>query len=375
MFSDAINHVDGKPQAGETVDVLAVNGKLLGRGGFSPASQIAVRMWTYDGHEPVTTDFFKRRLEAALKLRRALGFMGERTACRLVNAESDGLPGLIVDRYGEFLVCQFVACGAERWKKEIVALLAGLIPCAGIYERSDVDVREKEGLPSVTGVLHGQEPPPLVEVEEGGCRFLVDVRNGHKTGFYLDQRDNRALVGAFSKGAEVLNCFSYTGGFGIYAAKGGAAKVTNIDSSADSLGLGARIAELNGIAADVIENVEGDVFQLLRRYRDSRRTFDVIVLDPPKFVGSRNQLEQASRGYKDINLLAFKLLRPGGCLFTFSCSGLMPADLFQKIVADSALDAGKDGRIIRHMTQGADHPTFLSFPEGSYLKGLVCAVE
>jgi 23S rRNA (cytosine1962-C5)-methyltransferase len=297
------------------------------------------------------------------------------SALRLVNAESDGLPGVIVDRYGEYLVCQFLSVGAEYWRREIVTLLADLMPFAGIYERSDVDVREKEGLPLATGVLAGSPPPDLIEIDEYGVRFAVDVRSGHKTGFYLDQRDNRALVAEYAEGREVLNGFAYTGAFGVWALRGGAVKVTNVESSAAALDLARRNVELNGFDAERVENVAGDVFHVLRQYRDARRQFDLIVLDPPKFADSRSQIEKASRGYKDINLLAFKLLRPGGLLFTFSCSGLVTPDLFQKIVAGAALDSGRDVQIVRRMTQAPDHPVALNFPEGEYLKGLVCRVE
>ena len=372
VFSDAVKHIDGTPEPGETVDVLAGNGTLLGRGAYSPDSQITVRMWAFDKVEQVSPDLFRKRLELAINSRSGYG---RTSACRLVNSESDYLPGLIVDRYADFLICQFLSRGAEFWKKEVVSLLAELVPCVGIYERSDADVRNKEGLQLVIGVLNGSEPPELVEIEEGACRFLVDVKHGHKTGFYLDQRDNRALVANYSANREVLNCFAYTGGFCVYALKGGATRVTNIESSGDVLGLAGKNIELNGLDAGRVENVEGDVFQVLRKYRDSRRQFDLIVLDPPKFAGSKSGIDQASRGYKDINLLAFKLLRPGGVLFTFSCSGLISTELFQKIVADSALDAGRDAQIVTRMAQAKDHPVALSFPEGSYLKGLVCLVK
>jgi len=374
IFSEAIAEIKGKAERGETVEVLAANGKLLGRGAYSPDSQITIRMWSFDIAEEISGYFFRKCLEEAIRQRKTF-FPARSSAYRLVNAESDGLPGLIVDLYGDFLVCQFLSAGADFWKKEIVSSLSGLVPCKGIYERSDADVREKEHLPPITGVLQGEAPPDLLKIEEGQCRFLVDVKKGHKTGFYLDQRDNRACISEFSKNAEVLNCFAYTGGFAVAAFKGGIERVTNVEASAAALELCGKNIALNGFEADKVENVEGDVFQVLRRYRDSRRQFDLIVLDPPKFVNSKSQMEQASRGYKDINLLAFKLLKPGGFLFTFSCSGLMPTELFQKIVADSALDAGREAQIVKRLTQAADHPAALNFPEGSYLKGLVCAVK
>lgn len=374
IFSEAIADIKGKAGAGETVEVLAANGKMLGRGALSPDSQITVRMWSFDAREEISASFFHRRLEHAIKLRN-LFFPARASAYRLVNAESDGLPGLIVDRYGDYIVCQFLSAGAEFWKKEIVSCFSELMPCRGIYERSDADIREKEHMPPVTGVLQGEMPPDLIEIEEGQYRFLVDIKKGHKTGFYLDQRDNRACIAEFAGKTDVLNCFAYTGGFGVAALKAGAQHVTNIESSADALGLAGKNFLLNNLDAGKVDNVEGDVFQVLRTYRDSRREFDLVILDPPKFVGSRSQLEQASRGYKDINLLALKLLKPGGILFTFSCSGLMPQDLFQKIVADAALDAESDVQILKRLTQAADHPTSLNFPEGNYLKGLVCRVR
>jgi 23S rRNA (cytosine1962-C5)-methyltransferase len=380
IFSGAIERVEGEPASGETVEVRSTDGTPLALGAYSPHSQIAVRVWTFDPTESVSPAFFRARLTHAFATREASLHASRPTlhgltAYRLVNAESDGLPGLIVDRYGEYLACQFLSAGAEYWKREIVTLLAGLLPYAGIYERSDVDVREKEGLPATTGVLAGSLPPDLVEIEEYGCRFAVDVRGGHKTGFYLDQRDNRALVAEYAEGRDVLNCFAYTGAFGVWALKGGAVKVTNVESSAAALDLARRNVELNGLDASKVENVIGDVSHVLRQYRDSRRQFDLIILDPPKFAESRSQVEKASRGYKDINLLAFKLLRPGGVLFTFSCSGLITPDLFQKIIAGAALDAGRDAQIVRRMTQAPDHPVALNFPEGEYLKGLVCRVE
>ena len=376
VFSGAIASVDGDAGAGETVEVRAADGTPLALGAYSPHSQIAVRIWTFDPTEVVSPPFFRARLVRAFNSRHEVfskHFVSN--AYRLVNAESDGLPGLVVDRYGEYLVCQFLSVGAEYWRREIVTLLTDLLPYAGIYERSDVDVREKEGLPPATGVLAGSPLPDLVEIDEYGCRFAADVRGGHKTGFYLDQRDNRALIAEYAEGREVLNGFAYTGAFGVWALRGGAVKVTNVESSAAALELARRNVELNGLDASKVENEAGDVFHVLRQYRDARRQFDLIILDPPKFAESRSQIEKASRGYKDINLLAFKLLRPGGVLFTFSCSGLITPDLFQKIVAGAALDAGRDAQIIRRMTQAPDHPVALNFPEGEYLKGLVCRVE
>jgi 23S rRNA (cytosine1962-C5)-methyltransferase len=374
IFSGAIDKIEETPKPGETVQILSHDKKRLGCGAYSPHSQIMVRMWSFDSEEEISRDFFRSRLDQAIKLRKVLFQKKEVTGFRLVNAESDGIPGLIVDRYEKFLVCQFLATGAEHWKQDIVSILEELISPQGIYERSDADVRKKEGLPQVKGVLTGKEPPDLVEIQEGMCRFYVDVKNGHKTGFYLDQRDNRAILAKYAQGKEVLNCFSYTGGFGIVALKSGAEKVINIDSSASALGIAEKNLELNNLDPSRSQLIEGDVFTLLRGCRDKSIKFDIIVLDPPKFVASKGQIERASRGYKDLNLLAFTLLKPGGLLFTFSCSGLLETDLFQKIVADAALDAKRDAQIVLRMSQASDHPVALNFPEASYLKGLICRV-
>jgi len=281
VFSGAIAKVDGVPQPGETVDILASDGAWCGRGAYSPRSQIRVRVWTFDPTESVSSAFFNARLMLAIQSRNPYLEGQGLKGCRLVNAESDGLPGLIVDCYGEFIVCQFLSAGAEYWKHTIVAQLEELLPNAGIYERSDAEVRKKEGLEKCKGVLSGQEPPDLIEIQEGHYRFLVDIKHGHKTGFYLDQRVNRALMAEYAVGAEVLNCFAYTGGFAVAALKGGATSVTNIESSAPSLMLAQRNIQLNGLDATKMQNIDGDVFTLMRKYRDSGRQFDVVILDPP----------------------------------------------------------------------------------------------
>lgn len=371
IFSGAIARIKGSPRPGETVFILSSEGDILARGAYSPHSQIAVRVWSFNPDENISPAFFRNRLETAINARSSM-MKNSNAACRLVNSESDRLPGVIIDRYADFLVCQFLSAGAEYWKEHIVRELEELVPHSGIYERSDADARKKEGLRPCTGLLSGKEPPEVLEIEELPLRFLTDIRNGHKTGFYLDQRDNRAAMDEYAAAAEVLNCFAYTGGFGIRALKYGAAKVTNVESSAAALDMCNRNIQRNGLDSEKTENIAGDVFHVLREYRDSRREFNLIVLDPPKFADSRSQLERAARGYKDINLLAFKLLRPGGVLFTFSCSGLLSAELFQKIVADAALDAKQDAQILRRLGQSPDHPAALNFPEGNYLKGLIC---
>jgi 23S rRNA (cytosine1962-C5)-methyltransferase len=313
-------------------------------------------------------------LQRAFAARQQLAASDTFTAYRLVHAESDGLPGVILDRYGEFLVCQFLSAGAEYWKHTLVEQIAELIQAKGVYERSDVNVRQKENLSPAAGVLAGEQPPETVEIREGALRFLVDLRHGHKTGFYLDQRENRAALADYVQDKEVLNCFAYTGGFGISALKNGARKVVNIESSESAIDLARRNADLNALDAAKIEYVQDNVFGVLRGYRKTGRQFDLIILDPPKFADSRSALKRASRGYKDINLLAMQLLKPGGILFTFSCSGILSPELFQKIVADAALDANKNAQILEYLSQAPDHPIALNFPEGEYLKGLICKV-
>lgn len=374
VFAGGLKTLEGQPQPGEPVLVRTAAGAGMGWAAYSPQSQIALRFWTFNAELPVTRALLQERLQNALVARQALQQTPQLTAYRLVNAESDGLPGLIVDRYGDFLVCQFLAAGAEFYKATVVELLAALQPCRGIYERSNVEIRKKEGLPLQAGGLWGELPPEQLVIEELGAKYVVDIYRGHKTGFYLDQRDNRYLMQRYAAEREVLNCFAYTGGFTVRALQGGAQRVVNIDTSGSALGWIAEAVSLNGLSSAALENVEGDVFRVLRQYRDNGQFFDVVVLDPPKFADSVGQLDRATRGYKDINLLAFKILRPGGHLFTFSCSGAISPDLFQKIVAGAALDSGREARIIHRLTQGVDHPVALNFPESEYLKGLVCQV-
>ena len=376
IFSGAVERVEGAPGPGETVEIRAADGTVLGCGAWSPESQIRARVWSLIPGEAIDAAFFERRLAAAIAGRGVLLAADAGNAFRLVNAEADGLPGVIVDRYDAYLVCQFTTVGAERWKPVVVEALARLWPCAGIYERSDAEVRAHEGLAPVCGRLLGEEPPARIEILEHGCRFLVDVRVGHKTGFYLDQRDNRARVAPHATGGDMLNVFAYTGGFGIPALRAGAASVTHIDLSADALALARENTRLNVCDRDADESfIAGNAFEVLRTFRDSRRSFDVIVLDPPKFGDARKHVMAACRGYKDINLLAFKLLRPGGILATFSCSGLVTPDLFHKVVADAAVDARREVQILQRLQQASDHPEGLCFPEGLYLKGLLCRVS
>jgi 23S rRNA (cytosine1962-C5)-methyltransferase len=375
VYSGAIERVEGEPADGDVVDVCDAGNNWLARGYINQQSQIVVRLLTWRRDESIDSAFWRRRLERAVAARQPLADDLSTNAYRLVHAESDYLPGLIVDRYGDWLVVQFLTLGVERWRDELTGLLADLLGAVrGICERSDSDVREKEGLGQRIGMVWGEEPPGIVEILENGHRFLVDLCEGHKTGFYLDQRENRARLPAFCAGAEVLDAFCYTGGFSVYAAAGGAAKIALIDSSAPSLELARRNLALDESSGPDVEYIEGSVFNVLRGYRAQNRCFDVIVLDPPKFAPSGRELEKASRAYKDVNMLAFQLLRAGGMLFTFSCSGAVTADLFRKIVFGAALDAGRDAQIVGHLAQGRDHPVALTFPEGAYLKGLICRV-
>ncbi|MCG9962873.1 MAG: class I SAM-dependent rRNA methyltransferase [Shewanella sp.] len=374
VFSNGIHNVKGKPEAGETVDVVAHDGHWLGRGAWSPESQIQVRIWTFDREEQIDREFFKRRILRAQAGRDDLIREQGLTGYRLIAAESDGLPGITIDKYANVLVCQLLSMGADVWRDTIVDVLAELYPDCAIYERSDVDSRKKEGLAATMGLLHGTLPEMPVIIEENGIKIAVDVTKGHKTGFYLDQRDNRAIAARFVKGKSVLNCFCYTGTFGLYAAKAGAASIENVDVSALALDTARLNMRVNGLSDDNVHYNEADVFKLLRQYRDEGKTFDVIVLDPPKFADNKSQLNGACRGYKDINMIALQLLNPGGVLLTFSCSGLMPADLFQKIVADAALDAKREIQFIERLSQASDHPIGSAFPEGFYLKGLVARV-
>jgi 23S rRNA (cytosine1962-C5)-methyltransferase len=373
IFSGAVAGLEGSPRPGETVRVVDAGGKFLALGAYSPESQIRVRVWTWDPKAKIDESFFLARLDRALSLRQAILPALKTNALRLVHAESDGLPGLIVDRYDRGLVVQYLASGPEHWRDTLTGLLRQWNAVDWIFERSDAEVRQLEGLPVRTGSLLGTAPERLV-IEEHGLKFWVDLAGGHKTGYYLDQRANRARVGELAAGRELLDCFAYTGGFSVYALQAGARSVLAVEASAEALALGRENLALNGLPAESMDWQQGDVFQVLRQLRDQARSFDLIVLDPPKFAPTAAQVQRAARGYKDINLLAFKLLRPGGLLATFSCSGGIDADLFQKIVAGAALDAGVEARIVERLSQGPDHPVALNFPEGAYLKGLIVAV-
>lgn len=368
VFQGSIDR--GKADAGETVRVESAEGKFLCWGAFSPSSMIRVRAWTFDEAERVDHAFFKRRIARALALRARLPI--ESDGVRLVHGEADGLPGLIVDRYGEVLSAQFLSAGMERWRDALADILLSATGCTRLYERSDSGVRALEGLEPRAGWLRGDGPTDLV-IREHGWRLHLDVAEGHKTGFYLDQRDNRALFARWVRHfglQRVLNCYCYTGGFSVAALAGGAQQVVSVDSSAPALDKARANVALNGFDAARHEALDADVNAFLRQQLQAGASFDAIVLDPPKFAPTASHAERAARAYKDINRLALKLLAPGGLLLTFSCSGGVGAELFHKIVAGAAADAGVDGALLQRLEGAPDHPTTLVFPEGEYLKGL-----
>ncbi|BAL99504.1 MULTISPECIES: class I SAM-dependent rRNA methyltransferase [Caldilinea] len=373
IFSGAIASIPNEAADGAVVDVCDAQGGFLARGYLNRRSQIQVRLLTWDAEEVIDTAFWRRRLQAAIAMRAELPEVQGCTALRLVNAESDFLPGLTVDRLGDFLVLQAGTLAIDQRKQMLAELLLELTGCRGIVERSEMAVRRLEGLAAVSGVLVGEAPPALVEVVEDGLIFAVNLLHGQKTGFYSDQRANRRRVAAYCAGKRVLNAFSYTGAFGLHALRSGAEHVVNIDSSVPALELAEVNLRRNGFDPDRwTENIAGDVFQVLRDWQtEPERRYDVIILDPPKFAQNQATMERALRGYKEINRLAFGLLRPGGVLATFSCSGLVGADLFQKVVFSAALDAGQDVQFLETLRQSADHPVALTFPEGEYLKGFI----
>lgn len=374
IFSGAVDRVEGSPLSGETVEVLTLQNEFLGRAAYSPLSNIRARMWTWEIEELIEPSFFRQKLVDAIQMRRDLLPADETQAMRLVHAESDGLPGVIVDQYGDTLVLQILTAGAEFWRDNLTDLLVQITGIKHVYERSDVDIRHLEGLAQWCGVLRGS-PAERVQIKENGLKFMVNIALGQKTGFYLDQRRNRERVRQMVMGRKMLNCFCYTGAFSVYALSGGASELLSIDSSADALEMAKENVMINGFQSGQSSWLEGDVFIELRKLRDRGETFDAIILDPPKFAPTIAHAEKAARGYKDINLLALKMLRPGGLLFTFSCSGGISAELFQKIVAGAAVDARTDVKIIEVLSQGLDHPIRLNFPEGAYLKGLICYKE
>ncbi|HRO35417.1 class I SAM-dependent methyltransferase [Thauera sp.] len=375
IFAGSVDRLDGRARPGDTVTVVTAEGKALARAAWSPSSQIRARVWSFDAEAAIDHAFFKRAVAASVARRAAIPALRGQEGVRLIHGESDGLPGVIADRYGDVVVLQLTSAGADKWREAIVAGLVQATGCAAVYERSDSEVRGLEGLESRTGCAHGELPAGGLTIVENEVRMEVDVEGGHKTGFYLDQRDNRLLTGQLAGGRAVLNCFCYTGGFSLQALAGGAASVLSIDSSGPALESARRNLALNPrLDASRAEWQEADVFKALRALKDEGRKFDLIVLDPPKFAPSAAHAERAARAYKDINLFGFRLLNPGGILMTYSCSGGIGQELFQKIVAGAAIDAGVDARILYRLSAAPDHPIGLAVPEGEYLKGLACQV-
>jgi 23S rRNA (cytosine1962-C5)-methyltransferase len=376
LFSGAVAQLDGRARPGDTVDVVSHEGRPLGRAAWSPASQIRARMWSFAAGETIDHAFFKRRVAESVARRDALPELAGQQGLRLIHAESDGLPGVIADRYGDTVVVQLTTAGADKWRAAIADSLQKATGCARIYERSDVEVRSLEGLESVTGWLHGAAPEGDIVIAENGVRMAVDIVGGHKTGFYLDQRENRRRVAQLARDRRVLNCFCYTSGFSLQALAGGAREVVSMDSSGPALATAQRNLALNPQLepARAIWR-EADVFAELRSQRAAGERYELVILDPPKFANTAAHADRAARAYKDINLHAMQLRAPGGFLMTYSCSGGVGADLFQKIIAGAALDAGRTARVVQHLHGAADHPVDLAFPEGEYLKGLLLQVD
>ena len=374
VFSGSVSHIKGSPEPGSVVRVVDANGGFLAWGYYNDQSKIQVRLLDWNEDVRIDGPWWRQRLEDCILRRAGLAARSDLDAYRLVNAEADLLPGLVVDRYGDFLVLQALTAGLQRIKHELAEFLDVLLRPAGIYERGDSWSLALEGVDAESGRLRGEEPPDLVPIRECGHRFLVDIKQGQKTGFFLDQRLNRNAVARYAEGRRVLDCFSYTGAFSVYLAAAGADSITRIEASSEAFALSEENLNLNGVASADNESCEGNAFELLRGFRDRAKTFDMVVLDPPKFAQSRSKVESAARGYKDINLLAMKLLLPGGILATFSCSGNVPADRFQRIVSEAATDAERQVQVLEQLAHGPDHPALLSFPESMYLKGLICRV-
>jgi 23S rRNA (cytosine1962-C5)-methyltransferase len=369
VFDGAI--AKGGGDAGETVRVESHEGQFLGWAAFSPSSKIRARVWSFDENERIDASFFIARIDRAIGTRSRFDIQSD--GVRLIHGESDGLPGVVVDRYADTLVAQFSSCGAERWKNVIVEALLAQTGLSRLYERSDASVRSLEGLPEATGWLAGSGETGIT-ITEHDWKLSLDVAEGHKTGFYLDQRDSRRKFAAHARRLQfqnVLNCYCYTGGFTVAALAGGAAHVTSIDSSGPAIARAQANVALNGFDAARTTMLDADVNASLRQFHKEGRTFDAIVLDPPKFAPTVAHAERAARAYKDINRIALSILAPGGVLFSYSCSGGISADLFHKIVASAGIDAGVDAFITERVGGAPDHPMTVNFPEGEYLKGLV----
>jgi 23S rRNA (cytosine1962-C5)-methyltransferase len=371
IFSGSVARICGSPISGETISILSHEGQFLAKAAYSPFSKIIARVWTWEENQEVDSKFFYEKINNAIEIRETFRGQDSYSALRLLHGESDGLPGLILDQYNDIFVIQFLTTGAEFWRDLIIEIVNSARTPRAIFERSDSDVRKLEGLELKIGLLSGIFNENEIVINEFGIKYYVDIVNGHKTGFYIDQRENRKRIRNLASNCKVLDCFSYTGGFALNALAGGASSLTLVDSSGLALSIANRNVILNKLDTKNIQYKTQDVFQFLRGQRDRGETFDMVILDPPKFAPTILQVERASRGYKDINLLALKLLNPGGLLVTFSCSGGVSEDLFQKILAGATLDAGIDALILERLHQGFDHPIALNFPESSYLNGLI----
>jgi 23S rRNA (cytosine1962-C5)-methyltransferase len=379
VFDTSVARLDGQARPGDTVTLVSADGRPMAKAAWSPRSKIRARVWSFDTETTIDHAFFKRRVAEAVARRAALPELagqGVSGGLRLIHAESDGLPGVIADQYGDTVVVQLTSAGAEKWRTALMDGLVKATGCTRVYERSDSEVRGLEGLEPTTGWLHGEAPAGEIVIEEHGVKMVVDIVAGHKTGFYLDQRENREMTRRIAENRRVLNCFCYTGGFSLQALAGNAVSVVSVDSSQPALDRAAANLALNPqLDASKAEWRCANVFDELRTLKAAGETFDLIVLDPPKFAPSAAHAERASRAYKDINLLGCKLLAPGGLLMTYSCSGGIGVELFQKIVAGAATDSGRTLRIVKRLQGSADHPVDLAFPEGEYLKGLLLQAD
>ena len=381
VYDTAVQKVMGKPGLGETVRVVSYDGRFLAWAAYSHESTSRARCWSFIESECIDKAWFEEKIIKALRARKRL--FSRTSAVRVIFGEADQLPGLVVDQYGDWLVAQFQAAGVEAWKDVIAGILMKQCDVQGIYERSDAATRHREGLSEIVGVLRGAEPPQEIEIVEDGVRYGVDVRHGHKTGFYIDQRENRLLAQRLAaqfkaqhgRGMRALNCFCYTGGFSLALLAGGAEEVISVDSSADALAMAQRNAERNGFGHDRAQWLQADVFDYLRQARDRGEEFDLVILDPPKFASSHRHIDRASRAYKDINLNGLRLVKEGGDLLTFSCSGAMDVDLFQKVIAGAVIDSKREAWMIARLGAGEDHPLMMTCPEGEYLKGLQLALR
>ena len=374
VFSGALDKVKGKPQDGDVVRVVDTTGEFLAYGYYNGQSRVAIRLIAWDEKVTIDTDWYEYKIRTAIAGRAHLLTSEETTTCRLVFSEADFLPGLIVDKYGDFLSLQILSSGIEKARDIIIAVLVKLLQPKGIFDRSDATARSHEGITAENGLLWGENPPEFIEVKENGIKYHINIAEGQKSGFYCDQRDNRKILAGYTKGKTVLDCFSYSGGFSLNALAQGAAEVTSVDSSALAIETLKQNITLNKFDSGKHTAIQSDVNKQLRQFNDEGKKFDVVVLDPPKYAPSRSALDRAARAYKDLNRRGLMLLESGGLLATFSCSGAVDIDTFKQIIAWAALDAGKEVQVIYQFCQPEDHPVRLSFPEGEYLKGLLVRV-